>query len=32
VTVIMLIKLDDADDDTIAAGLAELHLPDRSSR
>jgi CubicO group peptidase (beta-lactamase class C family) len=29
VTVIMLINLDDADDDSIAAGVAELYLPDR---
>ena len=32
VTVIVLINLDDADDDTIAAGVAELHLPDRDVR
>jgi D-alanyl-D-alanine carboxypeptidase len=29
VTVIMLINLDDADDDSIASGVAELYLPDR---
>ena len=29
VTVIMLMNLDDADDDSIAFGIAELHLPDR---
>jgi D-alanyl-D-alanine carboxypeptidase len=29
VTVIMLINLDDADDDSIAAGIADLYLPDR---
>jgi len=32
VTVIVLINLDDADDDTIASGIAELYLPNRDQR
>lgn len=32
VTVIVLMNLDDADDEAIAFGIAELHLPDRGGR